>query len=72
MFNAKIVPTQNCNNPSFSYLELLNIHKFTLRALFLSSGLYIADCKDKSKILKPYLPKKRTVVVLKTLVLEHV
>ena len=34
MFNLRIVATQNCNNPSFvknfvfTYLELLNIHKF--------------------------------------------
>ena len=35
MFNLRIAATQNCNNPSvlskisyFTYLELLNIHKF--------------------------------------------
>ena len=33
--------------------------------------LYIADCKDDGNVLKPYLPEKKTVVVLKTLVLER-
>ena len=28
--------------------------------------LYIADCKDEGNTLEPYLPEKKTVVVLKT------
>ena len=36
--------------------------------------MYIAYCKDKGtcNALKPYLPTKKTVVVLKTVVLERV
>ena len=36
----------------------------------LHGQLYIADCKDEGNTLKPYLPKKKTVVVLKMLVRE--
>ena len=32
---------------------------------------YIIDCKDEVNTQKPYLPEKKTVVVLKTLVLER-
>ena len=39
--------------------------------LVLRGQLYIADCKDEGNTLKPYLPEKKTVVVLKTLVLER-
>ena len=35
------------------------------------ASLYIADCKDESNALKPYSPIKKTVAVLKTLVLEY-
>ena len=39
--------------------------------LVLCGQLYNADCKDKGNTLKPYLPEKKSVVVLKTLVFEH-
>ena len=39
--------------------------------LVLRGQLPIADCKDEGNTLKPYLPEKKTVVVFKTLVLEH-
>ena len=38
--------------------------------LVLRRQLYNADCKDEGNTLEPYLPEKKTVVVLKTLVLE--
>ena len=37
----------------------------------LHGQLYIIDCKDEGNTQKPYLPEKKTVVVLKTLVLER-
>ena len=42
--------------------------------LVLCGQLYIADCKDKGacNTLKPYLPKEKTVVVLKVLLLKRV
>jgi len=39
--------------------------------LVLRGQLYNADCKDKGNTLRPYLPEKKTVVVLKTLVFER-
>ena len=38
--------------------------------IVLHGQLYITDCKDEGNTLKPYLPEKKTLVVLKTLVLE--
>ena len=40
--------------------------------LVLRGQLYIADCKGEGNTLKPYLPEKKTEVVLKTLVHERV
>ena len=40
--------------------------------LVLCGQLYIADCKDEGNTLKPHLPEKKTVAVLKMLVLERV
>ena len=33
--------------------------------LVLRGQLYITDCKDEGNTLKPHLPEKKTVVVLK-------
>ena len=39
--------------------------------LVLCGQLYNADCKDKGNTLNPYLPEKKSVVVLKMPVFEH-